>query len=79
MRILAVADIFDALTADRPYREAMPLENTFAIMDDLAGTAIDTDCHTALQDAICLSGWPAPQLTTDGAMDAPEEQGKHSA
>ena len=25
-RILAVADVFDALTADRPYREAMPLE-----------------------------------------------------
>jgi putative nucleotidyltransferase with HDIG domain len=79
MRILAVADIFDALTADRPYRAAMPLEKAYAIMDDLAGTAIDTDCYAALQDAICISGWPAPQLTTDGAMDAPEEQSKHSA
>ncbi len=32
-RILTVADIFDALTAARPYRGAMPLEKTYAIMD----------------------------------------------
>src|SRR3989441_477187 len=31
-RILHITDIFDALTTDRPYRKALPLENAFAIM-----------------------------------------------
>src|ERR1700677_1748253 len=30
-RILVVADIFDALSAKRPYRDAMPLEKVFGI------------------------------------------------
>ena len=37
-RILAVADVFDALTADRPYRAAMPLEQALAIVREQAGT-----------------------------------------
>ncbi|OGF98100.1 MAG: hypothetical protein A2Z06_00910 [Candidatus Glassbacteria bacterium RBG_16_58_8] len=31
-RIIAIADFFDALTTDRPYRKAMSLEETFALM-----------------------------------------------
>jgi len=31
-RILQVTDIYDALTTDRPYRKALPLEKAFAIM-----------------------------------------------
>ena len=38
-RILAVADVFEALTADRPYRAAMPLEQALAIVREQAGTA----------------------------------------
>jgi putative nucleotidyltransferase with HDIG domain len=64
MRVMAVADIFDALTAERPYRAALPLEKTYAIMDDLAGPGIDPECYAALQDAVTASGWPA-------ATDAP--------
>lgn len=59
MRVMAVADIFDALTAERPYRAAMPLEKTYAIMDGMAGPAIDPDCYAALQDAVTASGWPS--------------------
>ncbi|WP_435661038.1 HD-GYP domain-containing protein [Leisingera caerulea] len=59
MRVMAVADIFDALTAERPYRAALPLEKTYAIMDGLAGPAIDPDCYAALQDAVTASGWPS--------------------
>ena len=58
-RGLAVADIFDALTADRPYRAALPLEEAYAIMDGLAGPGIDPDCYAALQDAVTASGWPS--------------------
>ena len=44
MRILAVADVFDALSAERPYRGALPLDKVFAIMDREAGTALDSEC-----------------------------------
>jgi HD-GYP domain-containing protein (c-di-GMP phosphodiesterase class II) len=46
-RILAVADIFDALTAHRPYREPMPDEKVVKILREdadagkLDGTVID--------------------------------------
>ncbi|MFW8636196.1 HD-GYP domain-containing protein [Cribrihabitans pelagius] len=63
MRIIAVADIFDALTADRPYRDALPLDKTYAIMDGLAGPGIDPDCYAALQDAITSSAWPSAANT----------------
>ena len=36
-RIIAVADIFTALAEDRPYRPAMSLSGTLAILEDLAG------------------------------------------
>jgi HD-GYP domain-containing protein (c-di-GMP phosphodiesterase class II) len=51
-RIITVADIFDALTAERPYRAAMPTSQAFAIMADEVGTAIDGDCFDALQRAV---------------------------
>lgn len=31
-RVLAVADVCEALTADRPYRAGMPIEQMLAIM-----------------------------------------------
>jgi HD-GYP domain-containing protein (c-di-GMP phosphodiesterase class II) len=48
-RIITAADIFDALTADRPYRAAMPVEQALAQMTDMLGTAIDGDCFAALR------------------------------
>lgn len=48
-RIVTVADVFDALTADRPYRGAMPCEKAFAILVGDIGTAFDGDCVAALQ------------------------------
>jgi HD-GYP domain-containing protein (c-di-GMP phosphodiesterase class II) len=51
-RIITTADIFDALTADRPYRPAMPVSKALALMADMVGTAIDADCFAALRQAI---------------------------
>jgi putative nucleotidyltransferase with HDIG domain len=51
-RILTVADIFDALTADRPYRKAMPISKALGIMAGDVGTAIDPACFQALQRAV---------------------------
>ena len=47
-RIITVADIFDALTANRPYRGPMPVEKALAIMNEMRGAAIDAECLEAL-------------------------------
>jgi putative nucleotidyltransferase with HDIG domain len=43
-RILAVADVVDALSADRPYREGMPPDRVRAILDSESGTHLDQTC-----------------------------------
>lgn len=48
-RIVTTADIFDALTAERPYRAAMPVSRALAIMEGDVGTAIDATCLAALK------------------------------
>jgi HD-GYP domain-containing protein (c-di-GMP phosphodiesterase class II) len=47
-RIVAVADVFDALTSRRPYKEAYPNDVAFATLEELAGTQLDGDCVRAL-------------------------------
>jgi len=47
-RILVVADIFDALSAKRPYRDSLPPEVVFHIMAKDVPHAIDADCYEAL-------------------------------
>ncbi len=42
-RILQVADIFDAITSDRIYRKAMPLDKAIEIIRDGIGTASDPE------------------------------------
>ena len=50
-RILAVADVYDALAAKRPYREALPLEQVLGIMRKDAPHALDAECLEALAGA----------------------------
>ncbi len=42
-RIMAVADAFDAMTSDRPYRKAMPFEKAISILIENRGTQFDPD------------------------------------
>ena len=51
-RIISTADVFDALTADRPYRAAMPVSKAFSILDEDAGRSHDPLCIEALKRAI---------------------------
>ncbi len=48
VRIVSVCDVFDALSAKRPYRDAMPLEKVWEIMRRDLGTSFDPDCFEAL-------------------------------
>ncbi|MGF0538777.1 HD-GYP domain-containing protein [Agrobacterium sp. ES01] len=51
-RIVSTADVFDALTADRPYREAMPVAKALAILWEGAGKSHDPICIEALERAL---------------------------
>ena len=50
-RVLAVSDIFDALSAKRPYRDALPNEKVFEIMRKDAPHALDPACLEALEQS----------------------------
>ncbi len=47
-KIVAVADVFDALTSVRPYKEAWSNERAFAFLESMAGTKFDSECVAAL-------------------------------
>ena len=51
-RIITVSDFFDALTADRPYRAAMPTAQALDIMEAEVGKAVDPDCFRALKASL---------------------------
>jgi putative two-component system response regulator len=42
-RIVAMADVFDALTSERPYKKPMPLEKSLSIIMEGKGTHFDPD------------------------------------
>lgn len=46
-RIAAVADVFDALTTVRPYKEAWSLDRAFAYLDEQSGSQFDPRCVEA--------------------------------
>jgi HD-GYP domain-containing protein (c-di-GMP phosphodiesterase class II) len=49
-RIIAVADVFDALTSRRPYKEAWSNDEAFATLQRMAGSLLDAECVQALCD-----------------------------
>lgn len=49
MRVLAVADIYEALTAKRPYRDPLPMEVALAIIDQDVPARLDHDVRVALE------------------------------
>lgn len=43
MRLVSVADVFDALSAERPYRAALPLDEVRRLMTNMANAALDDE------------------------------------
>ena len=59
-RIILVADAFEAMTSDRPYRRSVPAS---AALDELhrhAGTQFDPECVAALEGALTSRRAPVP-------------------
>jgi putative nucleotidyltransferase with HDIG domain len=51
-RVVAVADVYEALTADRPYRAAMAPEQAFEVMGRMAGDHLAADVLATLPAVI---------------------------
>ena len=51
-RIVAVADVFDALTSKRPYKEAWPVERAMAVLREDAGGHFDPVVVTAAEQSL---------------------------
>jgi len=67
-RIVAVADVFDALTSVRPYKMAWPVEKARAFLQDNAGSHFDPRCVVALIDK-----WDDVLAVRETFFDKPEE------
>jgi PAS domain S-box-containing protein len=69
-RIVAVADVFDALTHDRPYKPEWPVEQAVAMIRSSAGSQFDPRVVEAFLEILAADG-KAPQ---PGLRRPPEHQ-----
>ena len=75
-RILAVADVYEALTAERPYRGAMPREQALGIMRGMCGTALCEASVDALVAASAKDAAPKAEPSWTATLAAPRQQGQ---
>jgi HD-GYP domain-containing protein (c-di-GMP phosphodiesterase class II) len=64
-RVLAVVDSYDAMTSDRPYREAMPAGTAAGEIDRCAGTQFAPDVAAAF-----LAAWESGAFAVTAALRA---------
>jgi hypothetical protein len=74
--LVAVADVFEATSASRPYRSAIDPEVCFAYLLERSGSQFDPSCVEALGRARSKPSWPYPELaagsdTRLGTSDRP--------
>lgn len=55
-RVLSVADVYDALSSNRPYRDALPSDHVLELMERDRGIGFDSDCLDALRFALGHAG-----------------------
>lgn len=63
-KIIGIADTFDAMTSDRPYRKGLPAEVAMDELKRLSGIHYDTELVNLFEKA----------LIADGVLKAPEQQ-----
>ena len=51
-RIVAAADVFDALTSKRPYKDAWPIDKALSVMKEESGKHFDPEIISALEAAL---------------------------
>lgn len=70
-RIVAVADVFDALSMKRPYKEAWPLVKTLDFLNQNAGSHLDAHLVAAFMDILptileIKAEWDTRELALEG-------------
>lgn len=63
-RVVAIADVFDALCSERPYKPAWPIDKAYAEIIACSGTHFDPACIAAFQ-----AQWPEIEAIMGGAQD----------
>jgi HD-GYP domain-containing protein (c-di-GMP phosphodiesterase class II) len=63
-RMIAVADVFGALSEDRPYRDGLELENIVSIIKRLVPHKLDGDCFDALLSLSRAEGAVESEMNT---------------
>jgi HD-GYP domain-containing protein (c-di-GMP phosphodiesterase class II) len=67
-RVFAIADCFDAMTSDRPYRSAMSFDQAFEEIRLGAGTQFDPDVVSVFLDLTAEGGLWAEQETRESEI-----------
>ncbi len=62
-RVLAVADAFDAMTSDRPYRRALTHEEALAEVERCAGTQFDPQIASIFLELFAVAELPAAAVS----------------
>jgi PAS domain S-box-containing protein/putative nucleotidyltransferase with HDIG domain len=73
-RIVAVADVYDALTHDRPYKAAWPVEQALAMIRSGAGRQFDPAVVNAFLEIIGQPGGTVSRLPSERLRDSAGEQ-----
>ena len=69
-RIIAVADAFDAMTTNRPYRSALSREDALAELHRCTGSQFDGDCVAALERSLdTIEGELAAEALEANSLD----------
>lgn len=68
-RVVAIADVFDALCSERPYKAAWPIEKAYAEIVSCSGSHFDPDCVAAF-----CAKWPEIEAIMASADVEPAAQ-----
>jgi HD-GYP domain-containing protein (c-di-GMP phosphodiesterase class II) len=71
-RIVKVADVFDALTSRRPYKDAWSIDEALAFMTTRSGNLFDGDCVAAL-----VAGRNEAAAVVSSVVDASDSEQSH--
>lgn len=72
-RILAIADSFDAMVSDRPYRKGMPVEQAIAELQRCSGTQFDPELVNVFERVIASDVFAMSDSAVNSSISVPNE------
>jgi len=79
-RIIAVCDVFEGVTSNRPYRKPMKPEQVIALLDEEAGDKLDADIVKIFLEIYEAAGYKKGEVARpSGGAPAPTDAGEGAA